>query len=258
MIRMGEVGREKGYKMTQHRSNRNSGPAAQGSLRSRPLAAGQAQGTGQAPQTGIVPLNLERGRDGFLYVPRSYRPERLAPLIVILHGAGATANSILTPFTALAEAMGIILLAPDARQETWDLIMSEYGEDVAFTDRALEQTFRRYTIDATHVAIGGFSDGASYALSLGLANGDLFNHIIAFSPGFMAPPLLQGQPLIFVSHGTHDQVLPVRASRRIVEKLREVGYNVTYQEFNGPHTVPPEIAREGFDWFMQTPATTVH
>lgn len=108
------------------------------------------------------------------------------------------------------------------------------------------------------VLYGMTYNGASYALSPGLANGDLFNHIIAFSPGFMAPPRLQGQPLIFVSHGTHDQVLPVRAGRRIVEKLHEADYDVTYQEFNGPHTVPPEIAREGFDWFMKTPATTAH
>jgi len=33
----------------------------------------------------------------------------------------------------------------------------------------------------------GFSDGASYALSVGITNGDLFTHVIAFSPGFVAP-----------------------------------------------------------------------
>lgn len=36
----------------------------------------------------------------------------------------------------------------------------------------------------------GFSDGASYALSLGLPNGNLFSHIVAFSPGFMRAPTL--------------------------------------------------------------------
>jgi phospholipase/carboxylesterase len=35
------------------------------------------------------------------------------------------------------------------------------------------------------VALGGFSDGASYALSLDLTNGDLFASLIAFSPGFI-------------------------------------------------------------------------
>lgn len=40
-------------------------------------------------------------------------------------------------------------------------------------------------IDPAHVAIGGFSDGASCALSLGLVNGDLFTHVMAFSPGLV-------------------------------------------------------------------------
>ena len=50
----------------------------------------------------------------------------------------------------------------------------------------------------------------SYALSLGLANGDLFTHVIAFSPGFITPAPPSGRPPIFVSHGTADQVLADR------------------------------------------------
>jgi predicted esterase len=86
-----------------------------------------------------------------------------------------------------------------------------------------------YAIDPARVAIGGFSDGASYALSLGLTNGDLFSHVLAFSPGFMAPAGQEGSPRIFVSHGTRDAVLPIdRCSRRIVPTLRRAGYDVAY------------------------------
>jgi predicted esterase len=114
----------------------------------------------------------------------------------------------------------------------------------------MAQTFSRYAIDPAHVAIGGFSDGASYALSLGLTNGDLFTHIIAFSPGFMAPAEYEGKPRIFISHGTRDQVLPIDAcSRRIVPQVRGAGYDVEYHEFDGPHTVPPEMTRRAVDWF---------
>jgi poly(3-hydroxybutyrate) depolymerase len=48
------------------------------------------------------------------------------------------------------------------------------------------------TVDPQRICVSGFSDGASYALSLGLANGDLFTHVAAFSPGFMRPPCTQG------------------------------------------------------------------
>ena len=109
-----------------------------------------------------------------------------------------------------------MLLVPDSRGRTWDMILGNYGPDVAFIDQALAQTFSRYALNPARLAIGGFSDGASYALSLGLSNGDLFTHIIAFSPGFMAPAQQQGRPPVFITHGTQDRVLPItRCSRRM-------------------------------------------
>ena len=53
-------------------------------------------------------------------------------------------------------------------------------------------------VDRQRVCASGFSDGASYALSLGAANGDLFTHIAAFSPGFMRPPVSVGEQCCFV------------------------------------------------------------
>ena len=117
-------------------------------------------------------------------------------------------------------------------------------------DRALEHVFSRYAVDLERLAIGGFSDGASYALSLGITNGDLFTHAIAFSPGFMAPAGQSGSPRIFVSHGTRDNVLPIDScSRRIVPQLERAGYDVLYREFEGGHTISPEIALEAVGWF---------
>ena len=47
-----------------------------------------------------------------------------------------------------------------------------------------------------------------------------------------------------------DQVLPIkRCSRRIVPRLESEVYEVRYREFDGPHTVPREIARAALDWF---------
>lgn len=104
-------------------------------------------------------------------------------------------------------------------------------------------------MDPGRIAIGGFSDGASSALSLGLANGDLFSALLAFSPGFMAPPGQVGKPRVYVSHGTGDRVLPIdRCSRRLVPVLQQAGYEVRYDEFDGPHTVPPGIARAAVRW----------
>ncbi|MDQ3831712.1 MAG: phospholipase [Candidatus Tectomicrobia bacterium] len=203
-------------------------------------------------QAALGPQALQLGdtRDGLLYVPMGYHPDRPAPLALLLHGAGGHAHHGLALLQHFADSSGLILLAPESRRKTWDVILDAYGPDVAFIDRALAQTFQRYAVDPAHVAVGGFSDGASYALSLGLTNGDLLTHVIAFSPGFMAPTRQQGSPRLFISHGTHDQVLPIEhCSRRIVPQLRRAGYDVRYREFDGPHTIPPAIAREAVQWF---------
>jgi phospholipase/carboxylesterase len=147
----------------------------------------------------------------------------------------------------------LLLLAPASREHTWDLLVGRrYGPDLTLIDRALEQTFSRYAVAPERVAVGGFSDGASYALSLGITNGDLFTQVMAFSPGFMAPAGQIGSPRIFVSHGTRDGVLPIdRCSRKIVPQLEHADYDVLYREFDGGHTISPEIALEAVGWFTQ-------
>lgn len=204
---------------------------------------------GAAP-AGLQPLGVSTARGGYLYVPATYQLGHPAPLVVLLHGAGGDARTTLALLRGPADAIGLILLAPTSREYTWDVIAGGYGPDVAALDGALEGTFSLYAVDPGRIAIGGFSDGASYALSLGITNGDLFGHVLAFSPGFIAPTGRVGSPRIFVSHGTRDAVLPIeRCSRRIVPRLKRTGYQVRYREFEGGHSVPPEIRCEATDWF---------
>lgn len=217
-----------------------------GRLRARPV---KAAGTGPV---GLRSLNA--ARDGYLYVSSGYRDERPMPLVVLLHGAGEDARDGLAQLREHADRAGLILLSLASRGPTWDFVMGGYGPDVAAIDEALGSTFSRYAVDPVRVAVGGYSDGASYALSLGIANGDLFTHVLAFSPGFVAPAGRVGSPRIFVSHGKRDRWLPIdRCSRRIVPQLERAGYEVTYREFDGPHVVPPQIGREAVDWLTRGP-----
>lgn len=198
------------------------------------------------------PLGLDAPRDGVLYVPDTAEPK--APVLVFLHGATGSGRAHLRAVLAAADRYGVILVAPDSRGgSTWDLIERQgFGPDVAFLDRVLDEVVDRVDADVEgRLAIGGVSDGASYALSLGLANGDVFSTVIAFSPGFLAVPGMVGRPRVFVSHGTADPILPIDAcSRRLVPPLREAGYEVQFTEFDGGHTVPPAVADEGLRWWL--------
>jgi phospholipase/carboxylesterase len=218
-------------------------------LWSRPVrthAGGSPVGLGSLRSDAAV------SAEGYLYIPASYRPETPAPPVLLLHGAGEDARDGLAQLRGQADETGLILLALSSRGLTWDSILDRgrYGSDIAVIDRALEHTFSRWAVDPARVAVGGYSDGASYALSLGIANGDLFSDVIAFSPGFLAPTVQRGSPRIFVSHGTQDRWLPIDScSRRIVPQLERDGYEVRYREFEDGHVVPPGIAREAAIWF---------
>jgi phospholipase/carboxylesterase len=200
---------------------------------------------------GEHPLKLGGDRDGILIVPQQYRPDKGAPLAVMLHGAGGSAPRLAARLS-IASSLGVLLLVPESRGTTWDAIRGSYGPDVEFINRALDQTFTRCAVDQRKLAIGGFSDGATYGLSLGLDNGSLFTHVMAFSPGFNAARRPSGRPRIFISHGRADTILPIDVtSRRIVPELEDAGYAVTYKEFDGPHAVPEGIAEDAFKWFVR-------
>jgi phospholipase/carboxylesterase len=172
-----------------------------------------------------------------------------APLLVLFHGAGGTAHSVLPLVRGTAATRGALVLAPSSTSSTWDLLSGALGRDAVALDAALGHVFATWPVE--RVALAGFSDGASYALSLAVANGDLAEAVVAFSPGFLAPPQQVGLPRVWVSHGTDDRVLPVdRCGRRVVGLLSRAGYDVTYEEFAGGHVVPPGLVDEAFGWWL--------
>ena len=194
-------------------------------------------------------LNGRRGVT--LYVPERYSPDIPAPLFVAMHGSGGDCSDW-TSYHARAEERGMVFLAPDSLGSQWDLIKGGYGADFLFLDQTLKYVFNRCNIDTERIAIAGFSDGATYALSLGVSNGHLFSHLIGYSPGFIAgkEPVV-GKPGIYISHGTKDTVFPVRVTRdTIVPAFRKAGYDVVYNEFKGGHEVPAAVSEAALDWFL--------
>jgi phospholipase/carboxylesterase len=226
--------------------------AQSAAVREGRLSARPKRGVTTSLATG--PLGLEsQGRDGVVHVPASLAPDQPVPLLLFLHGATQTCARLLPRVAAAADAAGVVVVAPDSRATTWDAIRGDFGDDITFLDRVLEHVFARVAVDPARMAIGGFSDGASYGLSLGLANGDLFPRVVACSPGFIIQAPAHGRPRLFFSHGRADQILPIdQCSRAMVPRLRSMGYDVAYREFDGRHELPPDIAIEALRWISQS------
>ena len=185
-----------------------------------------------------------QGTDVVAFVPANASWDTPLGLMLFLHGASRNVNTFVDAFQATADDAGVIVLAPLSFDFTWDAIRTSFQWDPERIDDALRWTFARWRIDPARIACTGFSDGATYALAIGRANGDLFPQIVAFSPGFLISVEEVGKPKILITHGNQDAVLSVESTREIiVPDLRYLGYEVDYREFSGPHAVPLETAK---------------
>jgi phospholipase/carboxylesterase len=181
------------------------------------------------------------------YLPASSAPRPTVPVFVILHGALRTVEFFVEGLRPIADETGVMVVAPYAVAGTWDAVRDTFGPDVRGVDATLAWTFGVIPADPARLTLAGFSDGATYALGLGRANGDLFSRVVAFSPGFLLDVSEVQRPGIVVSHGTQDSVLPYASSRDvIVPTLRSRGYGVEFHSFDGGHALSLAVAQAEF------------
>src|SRR5438309_717689 len=95
----------------------------------------------------------------------------------------------------------VVLVEDDAPDDDPDL-RGRLGPDVEFVGRALGAVLGAFALPVSARVVAGFSDGASYALALGLANGDVFGDVVAYAPGYVLTVRHVGKPRVFVAHGT--------------------------------------------------------
>ena len=203
----------------------------------------------QSCSPGVHTLTLENGQAALMRVTPGGPGGRA--LVLVLHGAGQSPADGLRAFRGGWKEPGLVLIAPASKGQTWSVLTSEQDRDAESLNFALAEAYRRCRIDRSRIAVGGFSDGASYALTLGISNGELFPAVMALSPGGIASRGQMGAPRIFVSHGTLDDVLPIaRTGDPVVRQLRSAGYRVTYRRFRGGHEASAATSAAAIRWFL--------
>jgi phospholipase/carboxylesterase len=216
------------------------------------LSFAHAEPTKSPLPPGRNRLGIAAERDAVLFVPTGLDEHAPVPLFVMFHGAGGFPEKVLPFIEEHAERGKFLILAPHSVYPTWDIVIGGSGPDLARLHQALTAVTSHYRINRDHLAFAGFSDGASYALSIGITNGDIASHVIALSGGFMSIFTQEGAPKVFIAHGLVDEQLPIETSGRAnATKLKAAGYDVQYVEFNGLHAIQPVIVGLAIEFFLK-------
>ena len=197
-----------------------------------------------------------------LYVPTTYQANAGAPLIIALHGLGATEDSFFDSYgkvlPQLAEQGGYILAGAlgyrvdggygwgvgTPPNDTAARRSSELSElDVM---QVLEQVRKHYNIDPRRIYLMGHSLGAIGTWKIAAKYPEVWAALGAFSG--------QGQPASaaqlkdipqFVVHGDADPTVNVRGSRTMVTALKALNTELVYIEVpsgNHSNVVQPNLA----------------
>lgn len=222
----------------------------------------------EEPPTGFV--RLEQGAaSAVLLTPDEIDPDRRYPMFTILHGAGRQDEALAKGYKNEPDERQAFFLIPRSVEPTWDLIASDGRPDLDFLEYAYDLIYRRFPIDPLQQVLVGYSDGASYAMSVGLSNSTMFSALIGWAAGFIVldPPtaeqfqvaIPEPRPRIYLEYGTHDELfdyhsvaIPTR------DRLQQAGFDVTFStDEGGRHWPSGTFHTEALDWYFEGAGTAV-
>jgi predicted esterase len=217
----------------------------------------EVEDTGEASPTGFV--RLEQGpSSAVLLTPEEIDPQRRYPLVTVLHGAGRMDEMLVKASRDAPAKRDALFLIPRSVEPTWDLIVGgEDRPDLDFLEYAYDLIYRRYPVDAERQALIGYSDGASYAISIALANPGLFDAAMCWAAGFAVADRGvfsrdQARPRVYMEHGTHDPLFPFeQIAIPLRDNLERAGCDVTFSvDEGGKHMPSGSFQDEALDWYF--------
>lgn len=172
--------------------------------------------------------------------------------MILLHGRGATAQSIL-PLAGELYHPDFVYLAPQAAGNQWypNRFMTPLAGNEPYLSAALAVVgglvgqLGQAGIPPEKVVLAGFSQGACLALEYAGRNAQRYGAVIGFSGGLIGPPgtewefggALDGTP-IFLGCSDVDFHIPAFRVEETAETLRRLGGDVTMRLYPGmEHTI---------------------
>ena len=182
--------------------------------------------------------------------------------IILLHGRGASAESILS-LTSYLDLADFSVFAPQAAQRTWypyGFMASDEGNLSALNSSLrqvslLVQFLNENGKAPEQIYVMGFSQGACLSLEFTARNAQKFGGVIAFTGGLIGENLeeekykgdFQGTPIL-LSGSAHDMHVPAQRIHDSAQLLQKMSAEVSLSLFEDDlHT----IRHEELTWVNQ-------
>eukprot|EP00747_Dinoflagellata_sp_TGD_P171742 gnl/TRDRNA2_/TRDRNA2_206516_c0_seq1.p1 gnl/TRDRNA2_/TRDRNA2_206516_c0~~gnl/TRDRNA2_/TRDRNA2_206516_c0_seq1.p1 ORF type:complete len:627 (+),score=96.58 gnl/TRDRNA2_/TRDRNA2_206516_c0_seq1:2-1882(+) len=213
------------------------------------------------PNPGVTTVE-HNGHTAHILTPAQLRRGHPLPLLIVLHGASKTdqvISEMVGAHTTTANRHNALVLVPEALDHTWDLVTTGQREDVDFIVFAIDTVREKYCVDEQRIGIMGFSDGASYGLSLALNNPDIFQAAMVWAAGFylheptLMPSGMQKPPL-FIEYGTKDELFDYNSiAVPTRDRLKEAGYRVEFHTTENGHTASRDFVVDAMTFWESLP-----
>jgi phospholipase/carboxylesterase len=206
--------------------------------------------------TGLLHVGMEN--DAYargvysLYVPENYYTERPLPLVVALHGGYGHGRDFLWTWLREARSRGFALLSPTSIGTTWSI--TSIDDDAGTLKRHMEEVYARINIDRSRILVTGMSDGATFALCLGLREASWFTAIAPVSGVLSLTDIAdaKGRRIYWV-HGALDWIFPMSRAVFACQALKDAGADVKLKVIQDlSHAYPREENDGILTWFDPT------
>ncbi len=158
-----------------------------------------------------------------MYTPPGYDAAQPLPLVVVLHGYGATGEIMesVLGLRAAADRFNLLYIAPNGQLDAvnnryWnatdaccDVFLTE-TDDSGYLRRTIEQIQQQYSVDPQRIFVLGHSNGGFMSHRLACDHADLIAGIVSVSGATYADPkrCLPSDPInVLQIHGDADEII---------------------------------------------------
>ena len=191
-------------------------------------------------------------------------------LLVLMHGVGSNEHDLFALTPQIPDQFHVLCLRAPRRMAPGSFAWFDFSVEPGgartineqqeaasriLVGQAIEDASRQLSIPPERVVVGGFSQGGIMALSMLLTRPELMTAALVWHgrllpevlPLAAAHDALHGRRL-WVSHGSHDNVISPTHGQAIAHHLAKTPVTVSYHEFPSAHEIRPSELAQTVAW----------